>query len=133
VLSSKYTLANIAEDYFDIEVTFSVALQWSEDDGPVAQALKIECVFTGHFHTAKPVNQEHAKKFTDTESWLIFWPFFRQFVVDTTARMAIPPMVVPLALRPGEHSFRLPPAPPKGSARSKTAKAAPKRRKAAKK
>jgi hypothetical protein len=109
VLSSKYELAHIATDYFDIQATYGIAIEWSEDDGPVIQPLKIGCVFSGHFHAAAPVAREHAQQFTDDESWLIFWPFFRQFVADTAARMAIPPLLVPLALRPGEHSYRRPP------------------------
>lgn len=111
VLSSKYALTEVTDDYFDVQATFSVALQWSEGDGPLVQPLKIECVFMGHFHTPPPLNREFAKRFAETESWLVFWPFFRQFVSDATARMAIPPVVVPLALGPGEHSYRRSPKP----------------------
>ena len=104
LLSSTYTLADVSEDYFDVEATFVLAFQWPESDGPVTQPLRIECVFRGHFHTSGPVDRDHAKTFAETESWLIFWPFFRQFVSDTTARMAIPPVVIPLALGPGQYS-----------------------------
>ena len=108
VLSSKYTLADISDDYFDVEASFVLAVQWANADGPVVQPLRIECVFWGHFHTSGAVNKEHAKTFAETESWLIFWPFFRQFVSDTTSRMAIPPIMIPMALGPGEHSRNRP-------------------------
>jgi hypothetical protein len=107
VLSSKYTLTRVSKDYFDVEASFSVAIQLPNEDGPIVQALKIECVFEGHFHAVAPVDSEHAKRFAETESWLLFWPFFRQFVSDTTARMSIPPIMVPLALGPGERSYKL--------------------------
>lgn len=105
VLSSKYTLANVGSDYFDIQAAFTMALQWSENDGPMVQPLKITCTFYGHFHAAVPINRDHAQRFTETESWLMFWPFFRQFVSDITARMSIPPVLIPLALGPGDHSY----------------------------
>ena len=108
VLSSKYSLAHVDKDYFDVQASLGVVLQWSEGDGPLVQALRIDCVFTGHFHAAAPLAQENAQKFTDRDSWLVFWPFFRQFVSDTTARMAIPPIVVPMALGPGEYSYPQP-------------------------
>lgn len=127
VLSSKYTLAKVAEGYFDIKAFFSVALQEAEGDGQVTQPLKIECVFHGHFHAPDPVVREHAQKFTEGDSWLVFWPFFRQFVSDTTARMAIPPIIVPMALGPGEYSYRRRTVGAKPGADQASTKAAPKR------
>jgi hypothetical protein len=126
VLSSRYKLGDVAEDYFDIEASFSVWLQSTEDDGPVVQSLRIECVFFGHFHTAKPIDREHAQKFTDSDCWLVFWPFFRQFVSDTTARMSIPPLVVPMALGPGEYSHRRRSSLPAENAREEPVKPAAK-------
>src|SRR5438046_438651 len=55
VLSSKYALADVADDYFDVLATFSLSLQWSDADGPVVQALKIECTFIGHLHAGGAV------------------------------------------------------------------------------
>ena len=107
-VSSKYTLTDIGPDYFDIHATFSVALEWSNSDGVSIQPFKIECVFFGHFHADAPIDRDNAKKFAATESWLLFWPFFRQFIADTTARMAIPPVIVPLALRAGSYQSAVP-------------------------
>lgn len=114
VLSSKYTLLKVAKDYFDVEASFSLSIHRAENDGQVEQALKIDCTFFGHFHVDVdvPAHKDLAKKFAETESWLLFWPFFRQFVADTVGRMAIPPVVVPLALGPGDY---------RRSARSRTA------------
>lgn len=106
VISSKYTMVVCNDRFFDVDAAFVVALQWTTGDGPVNQPLRIECVFTGHFHAEHPIHEEHARKFAETESWIVFWPFFRQFVSDTTARMAIPPITVPMMLGPGEHAYR---------------------------
>lgn len=103
MLSSSYALSKATEDYFDVKASFLVALHWSLDDGSVVEALKVQCVFYGHFHVATtPLDRSFAKKFAESESWVVFWPYFRQFVSDTTSRMAIPPVVVPWALGPGE-------------------------------
>lgn len=107
MLSSRYVLSDVSPDFFDVQAVFSAGIEWASPDGVVVHAVKIDCVFVGHFHTTERVEEEHAKKFAEAESWLMFWPFFRQFVVDTTARMSIPPILIPLALRPGEHSQAL--------------------------
>ena len=109
VLFSRYQLSDFTDDYFDVQASFRLSIQWSEEDGRVVQPLLVECVLYGHFHAVGPINREHAIKFAETESWLIFWPYFRQFVSDTTARMGIPPMSVPLAVGPGERGYRLGP------------------------
>ena len=108
LLSSKYTVSNVGSGFFDIEAALSLSLQLNHDDGAIMHALQIDCVFRGHFHTNGPANEDHAKKFASEEAWLLFWPFFRQFVSDTTARMSIPPVVIPLALGPGEFSRQMP-------------------------
>jgi hypothetical protein len=127
VLSSKYVLARVADNYFDVEASFSVGIESSHDEEPVTRPLRIVCVFSGHFHTSRSVDREHAQKFIETEAFLVFWPYFRQFVADTTARMAIPPVTVPLALGPGEHSYRRRSTPPKEIAQSKATKTTSKR------
>jgi hypothetical protein len=108
VLSSRYVLSNVAEDYFDVEASFTLSIHGSEGDGLVEPALRIDCTFYGHFHVEADVqaHKELAAKFAQTESWLLFWPFFRQFVADTVGRMAIPPVTIPLALGPGDYRRR---------------------------
>lgn len=103
VLASKYELRTATDDYFDVIASYRVAIEW-QDDTSLKVAVEIECVFSGHFHVTSPLNWDHAKTFAEDESWLVFWPYFRQFVSDTTARMSIPPIVVPMALGPGHYS-----------------------------
>lgn len=107
VLSSNYTVAKVGKDFFDVEATFHLALQLTKEDGVVSHALKIDCVFAGHFHTKGKADEAFAQKFADEDCWIMFWPFFRQFVVDTTARMSIPPIVVPFVMSPGQFSHEV--------------------------
>jgi preprotein translocase subunit SecB len=108
VLSSKYTVVQLEKDFFDIDAEFSLSVQWPAESGRITEALKIECVFTGHFHTSREeVPADLVERFAETEAWLVFWPFFRQFVSDTTARMAIQPILIPLAVSPGKRTIRM--------------------------
>jgi preprotein translocase subunit SecB len=59
--------------------------------------LVIECTFDAHFHVEAHMAEGFAKQFTESDMRLVLWPYFRQYVFDTTARMAIPPVLVPLS------------------------------------
>ena len=50
------------------------------------------------------LDRSDAEGFAKDNAWLVFWPYFRQFVSDATARMAVPPEVLPLSLGPGRFS-----------------------------
>ncbi len=118
-VSSKYILSKVGEDYFDVQASFSLSIQKAEQDGPVKRVLAIDCTFWGHFHVDAPIPAELAKRFAETESWLLFWPFFRQFVADSVARMSIPPVIIPLALGPGDYRRPLKPRTSGSTARRK--------------
>lgn len=107
VLSAEYSLSKIKPDYFDISVSYEFAIRASGNTGDrskLGAILQIKCRFEGHFHAHAPVDAGHAEQFAEKDSWLIFWPYFRQFVSDATARMSIPPELLPLGLGPGTFS-----------------------------
>ena len=59
--------------------------------------LSIGCVYQAHFHADDVIgNRELAKEFAQSEMRLILWPYFRQFAFETSARMSVPPITVPL-------------------------------------
>ena len=102
-VNSQYRLDAIGDDYFDIAAKYDLKVTWTSEE-PEAKpitALFIVCEFYGHFHGEAPISQEHARKFAEEDAWLMFWPYFRQFVSDTTSRMSIPPVMVPITLGPG--------------------------------
>jgi preprotein translocase subunit SecB len=104
VLSARYELTEVKNDYFDIVGSYEFALRSVSDKKDGSVHLRVTCKFLGHFHAASPVAREHAAQFADEDAWIVLWPYFRQFVSDITARMSIPPEFLPLGLGPGNHS-----------------------------
>lgn len=94
-ITAAYKIGKVAKDYFDASGKFRLAIR---KEGAKKAVLNIECEFEGHFH-ASIVKREFAKRFADSELRLVLWPYFRQFVSDITARMSIPPLVVPLSTK----------------------------------
>src|SRR4051812_37650105 len=132
-VSARYELSDVRPDYFDVLATFEFALRVIESrDIPKSglPLISIACTFEGHFH-ASEIEKQHAEQFAQKDAWLIFWPYFRQFVSDVTARMSIRPELLPLGLGPGAYSAtsaqRLAGPPPK-QVEAKTKTTAPKKK-----
>lgn len=106
ILSSSYKLERVETDYFDMSVRFEFVIRAENESAEEVVPLRMSCVFEGHFHAKAPFETKNAQAFVDDDAWIVFWPYFRQFVSDTTARMSIPPEVLPLALGPGEITRR---------------------------
>jgi len=83
-------------DFFDAEGRFELTVSSKEGDKP---ALAVECIFTAHIHAAEPVSKEFAKRFAESELWIVMLPYGRYFITDITTRMSIPPIMIPLAAR----------------------------------
>jgi preprotein translocase subunit SecB len=92
-LEAKYNVKGDEPDCFDIQADFRLAIK---DPKKNTVALSIECTFETHFHMDGAIRREHAERFAQSEYRVIIFPFFRQFVFDTTSRMSIPPVIVPL-------------------------------------
>jgi preprotein translocase subunit SecB len=93
------SVGKIKDDYFDLAASLTINVK---DPASEREPLRIQCEFEVHFHGQDAVNPEHAKQFADAEAKLFIWPFFREFVSNTTARMTIPPLLIPMSfsLRP---------------------------------
>jgi hypothetical protein len=115
-MSARYRINRVATNYFDVVGEFSIELT---DPETKKRAMSIECSFLCHFHADEPINSKHAERFTESECRVAIWPYFRQFVSDTTARMGIPPVVIPVSIgRPDA------PSPPRiGRARKRIGRA----------
>jgi hypothetical protein len=106
-VSARYELTDVHPDYFDAKVSYEFLVRTTpskEVSDKSLVLLTIACTFEGHFHAAPTVDREHAEQFVQKDSWLVFWPYFRQFVSDVTARMSIRPELLPLGLGPGTFS-----------------------------
>jgi hypothetical protein len=92
-LMARYELSDVGEGYFDTTSTFRLTARAARTEKAL---LTIECTLVGHFHTHGKVARDLAQRFAESDLELIIFPYFRQFVFDTTARMSIPPITVPL-------------------------------------
>lgn len=92
-IETKFELEAIGDGFFEPVARFKLTAQ----DKAGKPAIRIECAFSAHFHLEGEISNAFAKRFTESEFRVVMWPYFRQFVADLTARMAIPPVLVPFA------------------------------------
>ena len=96
-IKSHFKLIEFGEGYFDVSASFTLRIKIRDEE----DLLFIRASFTAHFHSRDlPQIEEHANRFAQSEARLIFWPYFRQLVADTTARMHIRPITIPISLKP---------------------------------
>ncbi|HXZ39099.1 MAG TPA: hypothetical protein VEG68_00065 [Terriglobales bacterium] len=93
-IEAQYTLSTQGKNFVDVQASFDLKVRNRNGQ----DCLALRCVFEAHFH-CPTFRKEFAERFATSEARLALWPYFRQFVSDTTARMAIPPITVPLATR----------------------------------
>jgi hypothetical protein len=58
--------------------------------------LQIDCSFSAMFRLGESVDNETAVRFANTEAKFVIWPYLRHFIADTSYRMAIAPILLPL-------------------------------------
>ena len=108
---ARYELSDQGEDHFNVLASFEFVVGKLEQDSseaevkPLETPVRVSCRFEGHFHVEGEFERSDAEQFTEGNAWLIFWPFFRQYVSDATARMAIPPEMLPLGIGPGRYAL----------------------------
>jgi len=61
-----------------------------------SEVVELSCSISALFSLDKEVEDAHLQRFTETEVRLVFWPYLRHFVSDSTYRMAIFPLILPL-------------------------------------
>ena len=95
-ITTKFVVSDFDGDHFDIDGSFDLSFKL-EDGAPL---LSIEASYSAHFHPREgSFIKKHAEKFASAEARLIFWPYFRQTIADTTSRMHIRPVTIPLVLK----------------------------------
>ena len=97
-LAAHYKLAYLGEEFFDAIAEFKLTIDGEKQLKDTAPLI-IECVFEAHFHVESAASRVFAERFVDGELRLVLWPYFRQFVTDTTARMTINPIVIPFSTK----------------------------------
>jgi preprotein translocase subunit SecB len=95
-IRSDYKIADYSDEHFDIAATLLLRVEAGGFEDPL---VSIDVTLEGHFHPKGKVSREEAEAFASGEARLVFWPYFRQIVFDTTARMHIQPITLPLVVR----------------------------------
>ena len=85
--------SDIGDEAFDAKSTLTLAVTGEKSK---TQAVQITVAFDLHFH-AKIARKEFVEKFCESEIRLIVWPYFREYVSNTIARMHIPPVILPIS------------------------------------
>ena len=67
--------------------------------GSDKKLLSIECNFCLNFSSKKVFSGDFFEIFKDVNLPINSWPFFREFIFNTTSRMNIPPLTIPLIKR----------------------------------
>jgi preprotein translocase subunit SecB len=86
---------SIEQKHFDVRSTFMLDMTGEKSKSTV---IRVEASFDLHFH-ASAVSKEFVEKFCESEIRLIVMPYFRELVTDVTARMHIPPLILPLSTK----------------------------------
>lgn len=92
---ASYKLEEVGRDYFNAAAEFKVEVR----KGKARRApLVLDAAFETHIHGEAPIKREFAERFVNGEFASLVWPYFRQLVLDTCAKMAIPR--IPISLLP---------------------------------
>jgi hypothetical protein len=89
----EFATIEIGDDVLRTEGKFSLR---SVEEGTEKELVKISCAFSAMFKSDVKPTTELADRFANSESKLVFWPYLRHFVADTSYRMAITPILLPL-------------------------------------
>lgn len=90
-LTSKPT--SVDKKHFDSRSTLALTMTGEKSKATV---VKINATFDLHFH-ANSINKEFVDKFCESDIRLIVWPYFREYVTSTIARMHVPPIFLPMS------------------------------------
>jgi preprotein translocase subunit SecB len=85
--------SSLEDDHFDARSTLSLTMSGEKSK---IQMVKIIVAFDLHFHV-NVAKQQFVDQFCESEIRLIVWPYFREFVSNTIARMHIPPVILPIS------------------------------------
>jgi preprotein translocase subunit SecB len=95
-VESKQELKHIEKDHFQIEAKIFVT---GVTSGSKRSLLTISASFLLDLQSKTSANTDFLKRFAHSQSRLLVWPYFREFVSSMCGRMHIPPIVLPLNVK----------------------------------
>ena len=95
-ISTEYRTLSVEPDFFNASAKLTLTVEDRKSNAP--PIVTVECTYVAHFHCdGRQISEDLAQRFTESELRLVVWPYFRQFVNDMTARMAIEPILIPFS------------------------------------
>jgi preprotein translocase subunit SecB len=85
------TPIEVGDGSFDLRATLKLTA--SSEHRPL---VRLFATYELHFHS-KNVTRERVERFASNEVRVVIWPFFREYVASATARMHVPPIILPIA------------------------------------
>lgn len=93
----------IKEDHFDVEVDFEITVGPGEKG---RRNFELQAKYIAHLHSAVGPEEEFVRRFSESEIRIIVWPFFREYLIDVSSKMHIPPITLPLAVAKTETEMK---------------------------
>lgn len=89
--AASVTPKRMSRDYFDLRTQVNV-----KSTSKSSNALfNFSATYELHFHAKPPIDAKLVRRFADSDAHFILWPYLREHVSDVSARMYIPPILLP--------------------------------------
>jgi hypothetical protein len=86
-------LIRMEGEHFDVRVSLSLFIRAAKSRKAI---VRFSATYDLHFHGAF-VTEANVKAFVESDVRLIIWPYFREFVNNSSARMHVPPIILPVS------------------------------------
>ena len=83
----------MSRDHFDLQAEATVKLTRKRSDC----LFDLSATYELHFHGKPPIDAKLVRRFANSDAHFILWPYLREYVSDVSARMYIPPILLPVA------------------------------------
>jgi preprotein translocase subunit SecB len=78
---------------FDVRVDVKIVIS-----APTAKEsfFSLNASYLLHVHAPAPLEEEHVKRFAESEVRLIVWPYAREYATSVFGRLHVPPAILPV-------------------------------------
>ena len=91
-ITGRHEILNPRPNSFGVLGHYKVSVKGSSG----SEVFDLTCTYNAQFSIDKEAEREFIERFARNEVRLVFWPYLRHFIADSTYRMSIPPLQLPL-------------------------------------
>lgn len=84
----------LSRDHFDLQGEATVKLTGRRSD----RLFELSATYELHFHGKPPLDAKLVRRFSGSGAHFLLWPYLREYVSDVSARMDIPPILLPVSI-----------------------------------